>query len=220
VCGTIKYKNNRNGVKTMGRFSEYIGSQFGKPRGFIGMICCLLMNTINRRMYSSISSCINKNENATVLDIGYGNGYLINKIYKKTNATIYGIDISDDMKKLASRRNSEAVDIGKVKLSIGDCCNLKYEDKIFDAVTSVNTIYFWSDTEKGLSEICRTLKDGGVFYNAVYSKQWLKKTSYTQKGFKLFEKEDYIKLGKKSGFSKISIKEISQGKSYLIKYLK
>ena len=202
----------------MGRFSEYIGSQFGNPRGFIGTICCLLMNTINRRLYSSISTCINKNE--TILDIGYGNGYLINKINKKTQAAIYGIDISDDMKVIASRRNSKAVGDGKVKLSIGDCCDLKFKDKMFDAITSVNTIYFWSDTEKGLSEIYRTLKDGGVFYNAVYSKQWLQKSSYTKKCFKLFEKEDYIKLGKKAGFSKISIKEISQGKSYLIKYLK
>ena len=84
----------------------------------------------------------------------------------------------------------------------------------------MNTIYFLSYAAQGVSEIYRTLKDGGVFYNAVYSKQWLKKTPYTQKGFKLFEKEDYIKLGKKAGFSKISIKEIAHGKSYLIKYLK
>lgn len=83
----------------MGKFSEYIGSQFGNPRGFIGKVCCLLMNTINRGMYSSISSCINQNEDSTILDIGYGNGYLINKMYKKTHATIYGVDVSDDMKK-------------------------------------------------------------------------------------------------------------------------
>ncbi len=204
----------------MGRFSEYIGSQFGNPRGIIGTICCLIMNKINRRMYESISSCIKIDKNATILDIGYGNGYLINKIYHKTHANIFGIDISDDMKKIASKRNSKAVNEGKVKLSIGDCCDLKFDDKLFDIVTTVNTIYFWSDTKKGLSEIYRTLKDDGVFYNAVYSKQWLNNLSYTKKGFKIFEKNDYIELGKKAGFSKVIIDEVSSGKSYVIKYLK
>lgn len=35
----------------MGNFSEYIGSQFGNPRGIIGKCCCLIMNMINRAMY-------------------------------------------------------------------------------------------------------------------------------------------------------------------------
>lgn len=84
----------------------------------------------------------------------------------------------------------------------------------------MNTIYFWNNTEKGLSEIYRTLKDDGIFYNAVYSKQWLQKLSYTQKGFKFFEKDDYIESGLKAGFLKVSIKETAGGKSFLIKYLK
>lgn len=178
------------------------------------------MDTINKAMYKSIVVDIDLNENSKILDIGYGNGYLIQKLYKKCNANIYGIDISEDMKNIAERRNNKAVSNGKLQLFVGDCCNLDFEDEIFDAVTSVNTIYFWNDTLKGLSEIKRTLKPGGVFYNVVYSKEWLKKLSYTKKGFKFFEKEDYISLGKQAGFSDISIKEIAYGKSYMIKYIK
>lgn len=91
---------------------------------------------------------------------------------------------------------------------------------MFDAITTVNTIYFWNDTTKGLEEIYRTLKKDGTFNNAVYSRAFLKKLSYTKKGFKFFEKEDYISLGKKAGFSKIFIKEIINGKSYIISYKK
>ena len=35
----------------MSKFSEYIGSQFGNPRGLIGKICCIGMNIINKPMY-------------------------------------------------------------------------------------------------------------------------------------------------------------------------
>lgn len=204
----------------MKKVTEYIGSQFGNPRGLIGTICCFLMNIINRAMYRSIVACIKSNDSAKILDIGYGNGYLIEQLYRKSGAVIYGIDISDDMLKAAYERNKKAVDEKKINLSIGDCCNLKFPDNMFDIITSVNTIYFWNDTVKGLSEIRRTLKDGGVFYNLVYSKEWLKKFSYTKKGFRFFEKEEYKELGKKAGFSDITIKEVVVGKSYLLRYSK
>ena len=32
----------------MSKFTEYIGSQFGNPRGVIGKVCCILMNIINK----------------------------------------------------------------------------------------------------------------------------------------------------------------------------
>lgn len=201
-------------------FSEYIGSQFGNPRGIIGKFCCILMNSINKAMYISVVTSLKLNEHSTLLDIGYGNGYLIQKIYKKFGCNILGIDISEDMKSIASKRNSKGMAINKIKLLLGDCCDLNFENNTFEAVTSVNTIYFWNDTEKGLSEIYKVLKPGGTFYNAVYSREWLQKLSYTKKGFKLFQKEDLISLGKKVGFSEISIKDIANGKSYLVMYKK
>lgn len=204
----------------MSKFSEYIGSQFSYPRGLIGMICCLIMNLMNRKMYEKVISHILLRSEDNVLDIGYGNGYLIHKIVKGGNPNIYGIDISEDMRSIASKKNNKGIQSGKIKLLIGDCCNLDFSDKVFRAATSVNTIYFWEDTLKGLKEINRVLKEGAIFYNAVYSKEWLEKLSYTQKGFHLFEKEEYIQLGKAAGFSEVVITDIQKGKSYLIQYKK
>lgn len=201
-------------------FTEYIGAQFGNPRGIIGKLCCIIMNTINNPMYKHIISYTKANNNTKILDIGYGNGYLVKHLYKKSAATIYGIDISNDMLKNANKKNKKAVKNKKVNLSIGSCCELNFQDDMFDIITSVNTIYFWDNTVKGLSEIRRTLKEGGIFYNAVYTKEWLQKHSYTKKGFQFFETHDYVKLGKRAGFSKVSIKEITTGKSYLIRYIK
>ena len=200
----------------MGRFTEHIGSQFGNPRGLVGKCCCIIMNVINNAMYRKTVSLVKLNDKSKVLDIGYGNGHLIKKMYKKYRPFVCGIDISEDMRAAAEKRNAAALKDGKLRLSIGDCCKLEYDDGTFDAVTSVNTIYFWNDTLQGMKEIFRVLKPGGAFYNTVYAKEWLQKLSYTRKGFRMFELEDYMSLCVQAGFSEAEIIDISKGKSFVV----
>ena len=171
-------------------------------------------------MYTELSDMVLKFSCIDILDVGFGNGYLEKILSKHPGVMMKGIDISEDMIVSATKRNKKAVEQGRVVLSLGDCCNLDFPTEMFDAVTSVNTIYFWSDTVKGLTEINRVLKDKGIFVSAVYSQEWLKKLSYTKKGFKFFSKIDYISDGKKAGFSEVIIEEIVNGKSYIIKYIK
>ena len=204
----------------MSKFTEYIGSQFGNPRGFVGKVCCVIMNIINNAMYRNTVSLIEVSSNGNILDIGYGNGYLLNCIYKKTKANLYGIDISEDMKIQATKRNRAALHDEKLFLDTGDCCSLKYDDDFFEVVTSINTVYFWEDTTKGLSEIHRTLKDGGSFYNVVYTKEWLDKLSYTEKGFKKFGPEELTEFGRNAGFKNIQVKDIVKGRSFVVIYTK
>lgn len=204
----------------MRKFTEYIGSQFGNPRGVVGKICCVIMNVMNNVLYGKVVSLMQIKAQAMILDIGYGNGYMIQKLYHKFYAEIYGIDISEDMKEHAAKRNKRGVTEGKIHLEIGDCCHLSYQDRTFDAITSINTIYFWEDTEQGMREIFRTLKPRGCFYNVVYTKAWLQRLAFTRKGFQFFEKEDYICLGKQAGFSDVVIEDIVRGKSFVVIYKK
>lgn len=207
-------------VFVLGKFTEYIGSQFGNPRGLVGKVCCVIMNIINKAMYRNTVSLLEIFSNDNLLDIGYGNGYLLKSVYKKTKANLYGIDISEDMKMQATKSNKAALLDGKLFLDIGDCCDLKYSDDFFGAVTSINTVYFWNDTVKGLSEIYRTLKTGGSFYNVVYTKEWLDKLAYTEKGFKKFGPEQLTEFGKEAGFYNIQVKDIVKGKSFVVIYTK
>jgi ubiquinone/menaquinone biosynthesis C-methylase UbiE len=202
------------------KFTEYIGSQFGNPRGLVGKLCCVIMNVVNKKLYCKVSDTVLKHSGRKILDVGVGNGHLEKMLSGKSDVVVTGIDISEDMIKNASKRNHTAVQQGRVVLTLGDCCNLQFPDGTFDAVTSINTIYFWQDTIKGLSEIRRVLKADGIFVSAVYSQEWLKRVSYTKKGFKFFSIKDYISDGKKAGFSDVIIEDIVKGKSYLIKYAK
>lgn len=204
----------------MSKFTEYIGRQFGGPHGFVGKVCCMIMNVINKQMYLKVVDEVKLSDGEKVLDIGYGNGYLLQKIYKKAKAELYGIDISEDMKLQAENRCKKAKSDGRLFLRVGDCCELPYDDEMFSAVTSVNTVYFWSETVKGLSEIRRTLKTGGSFYNIVYTKEFLDKLSYTKKGFRKFSPEQLVELGRKAGFDEIEVKDIVKGKSFAVIYTK
>jgi ubiquinone/menaquinone biosynthesis C-methylase UbiE len=178
------------------------------------------MNVINKKLYRKVSDTVLNHSGRKILDVGVGNGYLEKILSGKSDLIISGIDISEDMIKNATKRNHAAVQQGRVVLALGDCCDLQFPDGTFDVVASINTIYFWPDTIKGLSEIRRVLKDDGIFVNAVYSQEWLKKLSYTKQGFKFFSKNDYISDGKEAGFSDVIIEEIVNRKSYLIKYIK
>ena len=205
----------------MSKFTEYIGSQFGNPRGFVGSVCCLIMNTINKKMYRRTVDMIEKSgikPADKILDIGYGNGYFLQLIDRCCGAELYGIDISADMKIQAERKNRRAKEAGRLHLEIGDCCDLPYEDEIFAAAASINTVYFWEDTVQGLSEIRRVLKPGASFYNVVYTKEWLDTLSYTEKGFLKFEPEELIDLGKQAGFADARVEEIVRGKSFAVVY--
>lgn len=204
----------------MNRVNRAIGRQFGDPRGVIGKVCCKIMNVINRKMYLSVFGEISASENSVILDVGYGNGYLIQRLFKRFQCTLYGIEISPDAEKFACKKNKWGVKNGKIKLILADCTDMPFASERFDAVTTVNTVYFWKDTEKGLSEIYRVLKRGGTFYSAVYEKEWLKKRPYTQSGFQFFEREDYLDLGRRAGFSDVQIKEIKRGKNFLVVYAK
>lgn len=201
----------------MSKFTEYIGSQFGNPRGMIGKICCVLMNIINRRMYARTVSMIRLPQHSSILDIGYGNGHLLKLLDKSGKKyELYGIDISEDMRQQAVRKNRRALADGRLHLEVGDCCDLSYEDGTFHAITSINTVYFWADTRRGMSEIHRCLADNGVFYNVVYTKEWLDTLSYTEKGFKKFEPQALIDIGHEAGFADVTVQDIVKGKSFAV----
>jgi 2-polyprenyl-3-methyl-5-hydroxy-6-metoxy-1,4-benzoquinol methylase len=87
----------------MKNLTEYIGSQFGNPRGIIGKICCICMNIINKKLYVKVSDTVKENSCSNILDIGFGNGYLEKRLIKQTNTVIKGIDISEDMKKVPQK---------------------------------------------------------------------------------------------------------------------
>ena len=88
---------------------KYIGSQFAKPQGFGGRISTLFMNMLNKKQYSVVVKLMKELSPGSVLDIGFGNGFLLDKLSQNNNADFYGIEISEDMLHQASVKNKKCM---------------------------------------------------------------------------------------------------------------
>jgi len=195
---------------------KYIAQQFGKPTGFVGKLSTLFMNCLNRKQYKSVLENIDIQETDTILDVGFGNGYLINKLSKKYPRKIYGIDISADMLNLVTRKNAKKIQQGTVELFLTNVENLPFDDCSIDKIYTVNTVYFWQDIDKGFLEIKRVLKPNGIFLNVLWIKEWLEKFPITQYGYAKFTVEQIEKITVESGLIVEQILEIEDGNSICI----
>lgn len=196
--------------------TKYIAGQFGKPTGVGGIISTFIMNRINQVQYKSVMDNLDFSKQDKILDIGFGNGYLIKHLAKKNDGYFYGIEISDDMLKNGCKRNSELIEEGKVCLTKGDVVDIPFETSFFDKVYTVNTIYFWEDIDKSLSEIKRVLKPNGIFINVIYSKEWLDNIKYTKYGFSKYTPKELEEVTVRNGLNVIKITETKKDISYCI----
>lgn len=104
-----------------------------------------------------------KNINS-VLDIATGTGDLAIQFAEKTDAKrIVGLDLSDGMLKVARKKVAGKSFADKIEFVQGDSEALPFDDNSFDAITVSFGIRNFENLEKGLSEIRRVLKDGGIF---------------------------------------------------------
>jgi ubiquinone/menaquinone biosynthesis C-methylase UbiE len=98
-----------------------------------------------------------------VLEVGYGPGGLIRLLAGRTDAAVfYGVDLSAEMRDLATRTNRAAVRSGRVDLRLGSADDLGLPEQSVDRVVSVNNVAIWPDLEAGLRELHRVLRPGGT----------------------------------------------------------
>ena len=72
-----------------------------------------------------------------------------------------GVDISDGMMTIGRQKVKAKGLQDIVFFKKEDCTNLSFEDNSFDAVTTAFGIRNFQDLDRGLSEMCRVLKQGG-----------------------------------------------------------
>jgi ubiquinone/menaquinone biosynthesis C-methylase UbiE len=198
---------------------RYIGDQFHKPTGFGGKFVTFVMNRQNDKQYRGTEATLGLQDTDTVLDIGFGNGYLLHRLAECYGCRFYGIDISEDMLRAASKRCEQFINKGRMTLSLGDALQTGLPDDFFDKAYTVNTVYFWSDLTTGLKEMHRILKPSGIFVNAVYTKEFLDSLPVTKQGYAKHSVKHLIETGEAAGFE-VTLQTIAGGKAYCLIYRK
>ncbi|MCL2812406.1 MAG: class I SAM-dependent methyltransferase [Clostridia bacterium] len=163
---------------------RYIAKQLGNPTGFGGKLVASVMTRQNRPLYDETIRLLSPSDSDYILDIGCGNGYVLNLIARQCNGALTGIDTSASMIRAASRRNNQMIFVCQ------DASAMSFADGSFDKAYSINTVYFWSDLQKTMTEIRRVLKPGGLFINTLYANETLARLSHTQFGYKRYTTEE------------------------------
>jgi len=103
-------------------------------------------------------------EPESVLDIATGTGDLIINLAKKTNAQkLIGLDISEGMLSVGRKKiTADGLD-ERIEMVQADSENMPFKDNSFDAITVAFGVRNFEHLEKGLTEILRVLKPGGIF---------------------------------------------------------
>lgn len=95
-------------------------------------------------------------EGKVLLDAGCGSGIHLQE-YLKRGCVCYGVDISEDMIKLAKENCPES------NLKVGSVYDLEFPDETFDIVTASLVYTCVEDLDSAFKEIKRVLKSDGLF---------------------------------------------------------
>jgi ubiquinone/menaquinone biosynthesis C-methylase UbiE len=178
---------------------KFLAAQLRQPSGLFGKFFMgNFLDRANEKINHFTVELLDIQPTDLVLDIGFGGGVTIAEMVETIDTgKVYGVDFSQAMVDKAKRRFKKLIQADKVSIEFGDVARLPFEDRMFDKVCTVNTIYFWNDVSASLREIKRTMKKGGKLIIGIRSADKMKDLPFTQHNFRLYSPEDieYLLIG-------------------------
>lgn len=148
---------------------------------------------------------MNVGPHARVLDVGCGSGWATRLLADSAiNGRVTGIDISDEMVRVA-REASQSY--ANVEFQVASAEQLPFDTDEFTHAFSMESLYYYRNIPKALSEIYRVLKPIGLFV-AVVDLYWENEATHQwidtlKVPVELLSVEDYRSLFIDAGFTNI-----------------
>lgn len=165
-----------------------------------------------RNNYHKILQMLDTLEFANVLDVGCGTGEMLRLISEKYNSVeAYGIDLSDEMIKIAKAKLSP-----DINLFVGDSEHLPFSDETFEVLLCMESFHHYPNPDNVLKEFKRVLKPNGVLFICDMWRVFpLRNIMSLAMKFlptgdvKIYSKREIVKFVKEAGFSNIIYEQIS-----------
>jgi demethylmenaquinone methyltransferase / 2-methoxy-6-polyprenyl-1,4-benzoquinol methylase len=128
-----------------------------------------------------------------ILDIATGTGDLAILLAQTKAKKIIGLDISAGMLEIGKVKIEEKKLSQTIEMVLADSESMPFEENFFDAITVAFGVRNFEHLEKGLTEILRVLKPGGIF--VILETSVPDKTPYKQ-GYNFYTKNILPLIGK------------------------
>lgn len=147
----------------------------------------------------------------TVLEVGCGNGQMWKneKTEELSGLKVVLSDISEGMLSDAEK-NLEQAKGPDFSFQKFDCQKIPFSEKTFDRVIANHVLFYVGSLQKALEEMCRVMKDDGIFYCSAYGKEHMKEVTMLVQEF-----DPRISLSEVNLFDMFGLEE---GEAVLKKY--
>jgi len=161
----IPYKNSDQGKK------EQVAQMFDRIAGRYDMVNRFLSARTDISWRKKAIRRLKKDNPKFILDIATGTADMAIMTSKMLNVEkIVGIDISDQMLAIGSKKVEKEQLTDKVQLQHGDSEAINFAENTFDAVMAAFGVRNFENLDKGLAEMLRVLKPGGGLLILEFSK--------------------------------------------------
>lgn len=150
------------------------------------------------------------NNPENILDIATGTGDLAISLTASAAREIIGLDISEGMLEVGRKKIAKKQLDGIISMVVGDSEDLPFKNNTFDAITVAFGIRNFENLEKGLSEILRVIKPGGIF--VILETSVPTKFPFKQ-GYKFYSKMILPTIGKLFSKDKFAYNYLSESAS-------
>lgn len=103
---------------------------------------------------------------STVLDVGTGTALIPIELCQRGefSGTVVGIDLAEEMLKVARRNVTEAGLADRVRVELVDAKSLPFEDRSFEVVISNSIVHHIPEPVAAMTEMLRVLQPGGLLF--------------------------------------------------------
>uniref|UniRef100_A0A8C4RCR3 Zgc:194242 n=1 Tax=Eptatretus burgeri TaxID=7764 RepID=A0A8C4RCR3_EPTBU len=157
-----------------GPFQTRLLRQFSLPRlSPLGWIVKHFFQQNNRFVEQAAVNLALLEPDHQVLELGFGPGVGLKNALAKLgpHGHLYGVDPSEYMHSVASRRLASGIQTGQVKLLRGRAESLPLSDGTIDRVFHCSSYYYWTDLDKACNEIKRVMKPGAFMVTTLRMSQ-------------------------------------------------
>lgn len=174
---------------------SWLRTQLSGPSGWLARPMARLLNRGNRPEYTAAIRHLPLEAGEVVLELGFGGGIGLQLLLDR-GATVVGVEPAVAMRARAYRKHAWALADGRLRIEEGSAEALP--DGPFDHALSMNTVYFWSDVERAMAELRRTVRNTVIL--GVAPASHLRDMGFEESGFRIEEPAWYAERLREAGF--------------------